>query len=47
METENIRVVVKENPGIEVRIVKKATALEPTSHKQLFREATANSEAQR
>jgi hypothetical protein len=28
METENIGVVVTENPGIEVRIVKKATALE-------------------
>jgi hypothetical protein len=36
METENIWAVVTENPGIEVRIVKK-----------LFPDPTAKSEAQR
>jgi hypothetical protein len=30
METQNIWVVVTENPGIEIRIVKKATDLDKT-----------------
>jgi hypothetical protein len=30
METQNIWVVITENPGIEIRIVKKATDLEKT-----------------
>jgi len=46
METEKHWVAATGESGNRIRIVKKATALEPTSHEQLFPEPTANSEAQ-